>query len=48
MNTGPGGHHFVQIQNYLVEHDANGAYLRTHDLDVIGVDLLLGQILFGH
>ncbi len=46
MNTGPGGHHFIEIQNYLVEHDAEGGYLRTHDLGTIDVELLLGGYAF--
>jgi hypothetical protein len=46
LTTGPGGHHFIEIQHYLVEHDAEGAYLRTHDLDAIGVELHLGGYAF--
>jgi hypothetical protein len=46
LNTGPGGHHFIEIQHYLVEHDADGAYLRTHDLDAIDVDVFLGGFAF--
>lgn len=46
MNTGPDGHHFIEIQNYLVEHDAEGAYLRTHDLEAIDVKRLLGGFAF--
>ena len=46
LRTGPGGHHFIEIQNYLVEHDAEGAYLTTHDLGAIGVELLLGGYAF--
>lgn len=44
--TGPGGHHFIEIQDYLVEHDEEGAYLRTHDLGGIDVGLLLGGYAF--
>ncbi|MDJ0907270.1 MAG: hypothetical protein QNI96_14715 [Woeseiaceae bacterium] len=46
LRTGPDGHRFVQIQNYLVEHDANGAYLETHDLEEMGVELFLGGYAF--
>ena len=46
LTRGPGGHSFVQIQNYLVEHDADGAYLRTHDLDALDVELFLGGYAF--
>jgi hypothetical protein len=42
MNTGRDGHHFIEIQSYLVEHDEDDAYLGTHDLDEIGVELVLG------
>ena len=27
LRSDPRGHHFIQIQNYLVEHDADGDYL---------------------
>ncbi len=46
LNTSPNGHRFVQIQQYLVEHDEEGEYLKTHDLDAIGVDLFLGGYAF--
>ena len=46
LNTGPHGHNFVQIQNYLVEHDTEGAYLRTHELGSMGVELFLGGYAF--
>lgn len=42
MVTGPDGHHFIQIQNYLIEHDEEGGYLRTHELRDLGVELFLG------
>ncbi len=40
------GHSYVQIQNELVEHDANGQYLKTHDLRDMGVELFLGSFDF--
>ncbi len=40
------GHHYVQVQNYLVEHDANGVYLQTHDLHELGVEIFLGGFAF--
>lgn len=46
LAKGPGGHNYVQIQNYLVEHDADGAYLRTYDLDALDVELFLGGYAF--
>jgi len=46
LNTGPDGHNYVQIQNYLVEHDADGVYLKTHDLDALDIDLVLGGYAF--
>ena len=46
LTTGPNGHHFIAIQNYLVEHDGEGVYLRTHNLEAIGVDPLLGGFAF--
>ncbi len=46
LNGGPDGHRFVQIQNYLVEHDADGGYLVSHDLGELDVELLLGGYAF--
>ncbi|MDJ0758970.1 MAG: hypothetical protein QNJ19_06190 [Woeseiaceae bacterium] len=46
LTRGPQGHSFIQIQNYLVEHDAEGEYLRTHDLGDMGVELFLGGHAF--
>ncbi len=46
LNTGPGGHHFVEIQNFLVEHDADGVYIKTHDLDALDVEVFLGGYAF--
>ncbi len=46
LRTGPDGHHYLQIQDYLVEHDENGHYVKTHDLSEIGVELFLGTYAF--
>ena len=46
LQTSPEGHHFIEIQNYLVEHDADGKYLQTHDLDRIDVEVILGGYAF--
>ena len=46
LRLGPDGHLYVQIQNQLIEHDANGRFLKTHDLTEIGVDLFLGSFSF--
>ena len=40
------GHFYIQIQNQLVEHDANGDFLKTHDLTELGVELFLGTYGF--
>ncbi|RZV35988.1 MAG: hypothetical protein EX272_09605 [Chromatiales bacterium] len=42
LNVGPDGHSYVQIQNHLIEHDEDGTYLRTHDLEPMDVELFLG------
>ena len=44
LRLGPDGHLFIQIQNQLLEHDANGVYLRRHDLGDLGVNVVLGSI----
>jgi hypothetical protein len=46
MAISPDGHRFVQVQNYLVEHNADNAYVRTHDLEGLGVDQFLGGFAF--
>ena len=46
LRTGPDGHHYVQIQDYLVEHDEHGKFVVTHDLDAIGVEPFLGTYAF--
>lgn len=40
------GHAYIQIQDKLIEHDAHGRYLRTHDLKNLGIDLFLGSFDF--
>ena len=40
------GHLYVQIRNSLLEHDADGNFVREHDLRNIGVDMLLGGLGF--
>ena len=46
LRTDPAGHHYVQIQNSLIEHDADGNYIKTHDLTDLGVELFLGSYAF--
>jgi len=46
LKLDPDGHVYVQIQGKLVEHDANGQYLKTHDLSDMGVGLFLGSFDF--
>lgn len=46
LGIDPDGHGYVQIQHYLVEHDARGEYVRTHDLEGMGVELFLGGFAF--
>lgn len=46
LRTDPDGHLYVQIQNQLLEHDADGVFLVRHDLAKIGVDVVLGSIAF--
>lgn len=42
----PHGHVYIQIQNQLLEHTADGEYLRRHDLGALGVDTVIGAIAF--
>jgi len=42
----PTGHLYVQMQNYLLEHDAEGQFLQRHDLTALGVERVLGAISF--
>jgi len=46
LRTDRNGHLYIQIQNQLVEHDASGAFLKTHDLTGLGVELFLGTYGF--
>lgn len=46
LRTGPNGHLYIQIQNQLIEHDANGTFLERHDLSRLGVEQLLGAVAF--
>jgi len=46
LKMAPNGHAYIQIQDKLVEHDANGQYLQTHDLGDMGVELFLGGFDF--
>ncbi len=42
----PSGHLYVQMQNYLLEHDTEGRFLKRHDLSALGVERVLGAISF--
>ncbi len=46
LRMGPDGHLYIQIQNRLIEHDANGEYVGTHDLANLGVEQFLGNYGF--
>ncbi|MGB5626980.1 MAG: hypothetical protein WBM61_14695, partial [Woeseiaceae bacterium] len=46
LRMGPNGHLYIQIHNQLLEHDADGVFLRQHDLGKIGVELVMGAIAF--
>lgn len=46
LRTDPDGHLYIQIRNQLVEHNAHGAYVTTHDLADLGVELVLGSFAF--
>lgn len=46
LKADPDGHAYVQIQDKLVEHGANGQYLKTHSLGDMGVDIFLGGFDF--
>lgn len=46
LKTGPDGHLYIQIQNQLLEHDADGVFIERHDLAELDVDQLLGGIAF--
>ncbi len=42
----PSGHLYVQMQNYLLEHDDDGQFVGRHDLSALGVERVLGAISF--
>jgi hypothetical protein len=42
----PSGGLFIQVNNVLLEHDAEGAFLRQHDLAALGVSSLISGIAF--
>ena len=42
----PSGHLYIQIQNQLIEHDADGVFIRRHDLGALGVDTVIGAVRF--
>ena len=46
LRMGPNGHLYIQIHNQLLEHDADGVFLRQHDLGKIGVEFVMGAIAF--
>ncbi len=46
LKMDPDGHAYIQIQDQLVEHDANGQYLKTYDLTDFGAELFLGSFDF--
>lgn len=42
----PNGHLYVQMQNQLLEHDADGEFVRRHDLAALAVETVLGGTAF--
>lgn len=46
LRTAPDGHLYIQIQNQLLEHDADGVFLQRHDLAKLGVENVFGSIVF--
>lgn len=46
LATDPAGHWYLQIQNILLEHDADGNFIRRHDLSALGVEQVLGTVSF--
>jgi hypothetical protein len=42
----PSGQVYLQIQNQLLQHDADGNFVQRHDLSVLGVDIVIGAIGF--
>ena len=46
LRTDRDGHLYIQIQDQIVEHDANGEFQETHNLTELGVELFLGTYGF--
>jgi len=46
LRTDPAGHLYIQVQNQLLEHDADGAFLTRHDLGKLVVETVLGSVAF--
>ena len=46
LRSDPDGHHYIQIQHFLIEHNAEGNYVETHDLEELGLELFLGSYAF--
>jgi hypothetical protein len=46
LQTDPDGHLYLQIQNQLLEHDADGTFIKRHDLANLGVEYSLGAVAF--
>ena len=44
--TDPHGRVYVQIQDKLLEHSTDGAFLRQHDLSELGVETIIGSLAF--
>lgn len=44
--AGPDGHLYVQMQHYLLEHDADGRFLERHDLAALGAETVIGAVVF--
>ncbi len=42
----PSGHLYVQMQNYLLEHDVDAQFVKRHDLSELGVKRVLGAFAF--
>jgi len=46
LRADPDGHVYIQVQNKLIEHDELGAFVKTHDLSKLGVEVFLGGYAF--
>ena len=46
LKKNPDGYLYIQIQNQILEHDAEGIFRERHDLAELGVEQLLGSIAF--